>query len=383
MYRDTLVNLKMMLAAVGMVLISVKAYTAEPKFIVHKIGTPEGTNFGQTSAVDVDRDGDLDFISGTQRGVLYWSEFKSADQWDIHRIGDGAKTDVAGISVDVNGDEWLDQVSGGTWFENPGNPRDAKHWIRHETGAIAAHDHRLADVDNDGRLDLFSILDRAGVYWYQIPQDKNRPWPETKITGRTEPQCHGGLAVGDIDGDGDVDVARVDRWLENVDGIGTHWKEHLDFAFGKAGPWGIQTKPELFDIDRDGDLDLIQAEGDVLDGRVAIFFNDDHGNVWTTKLLKAEGHHQDFHSLCVADFDNDGDADIFTGGGPLTQGNFQWFLFEQIDKNTWKEHLIQEGLQTHESVAADVDRDGDIDILTKPWGGNQHLFVENLVVDKK
>jgi hypothetical protein len=38
---------------------------------------------------------------------------------------------------------------------------------------------------------------------------------------------------------------------------------------------------------------------------------------------------------------------------------------------------LQSGPQTHESVAADVDRDGDIDILTKPWSGDLYLFVEN------
>ncbi len=39
--------------------------------------------------------------------------------------------------------------------------------------------------------------------------------------------------------------------------------------------------------------------------------------------------------------------------------------------------VIQSGLQTHGSVAADVDGDADIDILTKPWSGDLHLFVEN------
>lgn len=349
----------------------------EPRFSVHAIAAPEGRSFGQTSAVDVDRDGDLDFISGTQKGQLYWFEFHSADRWTQHSIGDGAKTDVAGVAFDVDRDGRVDQVSGGTWFRNPGNPRDAKGWPRFETGAISAHDHRVGDVDGDGRVELFSILDRAGVFWYEIPKNPTRPWIEHGIIGVTDPKCHGGIALGDIDGDGDLDLSRVDRWFENADGKGLDWKEHRDFKFGKVGPWGIQTRAELMDVDRDGDIDLIQAEGDVLDGRVAIFINEGRGKKWTMRLLKKEGHGQDLHSMSVADFDNDGDLDIFTGGGPLTVGEHKWFLFEQTVGGGWKEHLIQEGRRTHESVAADVDRDGDIDILTKPWRGNEHWFVEN------
>jgi hypothetical protein len=276
-------------------------------------------------------------------------------------------------------------VSGGTWYRNPGNPREAVEWRRFENGATPAHDNLAADIDGDGKLDLVSILDKAGVFWYRIPADPASRWFEHRIVGVTAPQCHGGIAVGDIDGDGDNDIARVDRWLENADGRGRDWVEHRAFDFGKEGPWGIQTRAKLVDVDRDGDLDLLQAEGDVLDGRVAWFENRRGGADWQRRLIKSPGHGQDFHSLCVADFDNDGDVDIFSGGGPLTRGEHRWVLWQNVDGRggAWKEHVIERGRRTHESVCGDIDGDGDIDILTKPWNGDLHLFVENLCVDRR
>ena len=356
------------------------AVAGDPNFRVHEIGQPGGNFFGQTSAVDVDKDGDLDFISGRQAGDVFWFENQGTGRWPEHLIGEKASTDVGGIAFDVDGDGWVDQVSGGTWYRNPGRARVKERWDRFENGATATHDNLAADIDGDGKLDLVSILDNAGVFWYAIPTDPTKNWTEHKILGVTTPKCHGGIAVGDIDGDGDLDISRADRWLENADRTGTNWVEHLTFDFGKEGPWGIQTRAFLIDLDRDGDLDLIQAEGDVLDGRVAWFENrDGKGKNWDRHLIKEPGHNQDFHSLCVADFDNDGDVDIFSGGGPLTKGEFQWFLWENSDGRggRWKEHLIRRGLQTHESVCGDVDGDGDIDILTKPWNGDLHLFVEN------
>ena len=335
--------------------------------------------------MDVDRDGDLDFISGRQGGAVFWFEQQGADRWITHKIGDHALTDVGGVAMDVDGDGWIDQVSGGTWFRNPGNPRDAGPWRRLETGAIPAHDNLATDIDGDGRLDLVSIMDKKGVYWYSVPDDPTKRWIEHKVMGVTDPKCHGGIATGDIDGDGDLDISRVDRWLENADGRGGAWIEHRDFEFGKVGPWGIQTRARMVDVDGDGDLDLVQAEGDVLNGRVAWFENlDGKGRRWQRRLIKRPGHDQDFHSICVADFDNDGDPDVFSGGGPLTRGEHHWFLWENRDGRgkDWKEHILLKGQRTHESVCADIDADGDLDILTKPWNGDLHLFAENLLISK-
>lgn len=67
------------------------------------------------------------------------------------------------------------------------------------------------------------------------------------------------------------------------------------------------------------------------DGHVFWFENREKGRTWAYHGISAEHTKQDFHSLAVADFDNDGDLDVFFGGGPLSQTTHQCFVWENVD----------------------------------------------------
>jgi hypothetical protein len=357
------------------------AYGVFPKFEYHQIARI-GNKMGQTSLVDVDKDGDLDWIAGCNGGTIWWFEYKAPDNWVRHTLGQKVLTEVGGTAFDIDADGWVDQVSGATWFRNTGKPRQ-QEFIRSPNGAITkAHDNVAADIDGDGKLDVLAMSDRSALYWYKIPGDPTKKWKGHKIGEAV----HGGIdpaGVADIDGDGDNDVVRSNVWFENADGKGTKWAEHNNIDFGQPkARYPLMTKTWVADFDKDGDNDAIQAEGDCVSGRVAWHENTDgKGRIWTRHIIAPKAG-QDFHSLAVADFDNDGDLDVFSGSGPLTTSpTHKWFIWENLDKKgrKWKEHMILSGKRCHEAKAADVDRDGDIDICSKPWNGNEHVYLRNML----
>jgi hypothetical protein len=355
-----------------------------PEFTAHRIDS-WGQSIGQTALADIDRDGDLDWVAGNAShardgaGAVCWWEFCEPDDWVRHEMGTGY-TDVGGAAADVDGDGWTDFVAGGVLLLNPRAPR-TQPFGRFEIGAIHSHDTEFADVDGDGRPDLVADSDNSGHFWYEIPDDPRQPWIAHEICPLSAHKVHGGVspkAVGDLDGDGDPDVATAQVWFENLGG-GLTWRSHRNLDLGEEHQYGIAVRTWVGDLDGDGDNDLVQSENDNPDGRVAWFENDGRAN-WARHLIRDEGQGQDWHSLAVADFDGDGDFDIYSGAGPLSASKrFACIIWENTGgARAWTEHVLLEGKQCHEAEAGDVDGDGDIDICTKPWNGtDEHVFLEN------
>lgn len=370
------------------------ARAAELRFRHHFIDSElPGGSWGQTGLVDIDGDGDLDFVTGRSGGEIRWYEFQTAAQWVPHPVTDRSPSDVGAAFVDVDRDGHVDIVAGGAWFRNPGKSTAGK-WPAHvfDQDLSRVHDVVAGDIDGDGHPDIATMSDRNDVRWYRIADDPQKPWKKTRIG----PSVHAGICLGDLDRDGDLDVVRSRAWFENIDS-GKRWEQH---AFTRI-PWSVDksypdsSRSRVADMNGDGRPDVVMTEAEIAGARVAWFEapEEPRKEDWKAHILP----HSDptprgpYHSLAVADFDNDGDLDIFTGEMEhLGRSPHRWFIWENSgDGSKFTERVIlDKGLGTHEAVVGDVDGDGDIDIAGKLWrpvrdnaneGRNHADFLENLL----
>ena len=80
------------------------------------------------------------------------------------------------------------------------------------------------------------------------------------------------------------------------------------------------------DIDKDGDIDLIVANGRHWPGQNRIFINDGRGIFTVSKLLGTES--ETSYSTELADFDNDGDLDVAVGNDMAP--NYIFIMMEMV-----------------------------------------------------
>ncbi|HWI57644.1 MAG TPA: VCBS repeat-containing protein, partial [Bacillota bacterium] len=359
-----------------------------------------GGDYGLTALVDLDRDGDLDFVLGgrlVRPERLYWFEYQGPDKWVEHLVGTNYQSDVGLAPLDVDRDGWPDLVCSGVWYRNPGPPRaQAFERIPFAENAAGAHDIIVADIDGDHRPDIVMMGDGRtklnALCWFRIPADPRQPWERHNIG----PGIHGAIApagVMDVDGDGDADVLRGDTWFENKDGKGREWVAHANIPFGRIGPFGKCVRTAVADMDGDGRLEVVMADADIVDSRVVLLRNSDgKGGAWSKEELPHSFTYGSLHSLAVADLNSDGRPDIVVNEQeellPPDRQNPRWVVWENLGGGRFAEHiLLDTRLGGHELQVGDVDGDGDLDICSKPWSaapwngaeGKMHVdFMENL-----
>ena len=389
------------------------AASGEIRFKHHFIdrGRPEGTIFSNLAVGDLDRDGHPDVILGRSRWGkgpqrLYW--YRNAGRIDAWQgpwvLLDGVASGCGGAVLDVDRDGWLDFVDG-RWYRNPGPPNEAtrfeKRWRIH-----GGHDTEAADLTGDGRPEIVVHTQdgKPGVYVYHAPADPSKRWEETcalalPVTrGGNRSDVHAAVAprgTGDLDGDGDADIVFCGSWLENLDGDARRWKQHANIPFAREGKWGKAVRCWVVDMDRDGRMDFVQSECDMPKARVAWFENvRGDGSGWRMHQLPDDRTPGDFHSLAVADFDLDGDWDVYVDEMEHLhvpngrEGRIGMIVWENRDGKgrEWTKHVLVRGLGGHQACVADLDGDGDPDLVTRPYlahrnatGGRMHVSVlENL-----
>lgn len=364
----------------------------------------EGANFG-----DLNNDGKNDVISGP-----WWYEgpdfqkshefYPSSTTFDL-KLGPLTAVKVPGFegglgvanrysdnffvwTPDLNRDGWNDILVIGfpgqetSWFENSKGADG--HWKRHRIFAQTDNESpTFTDLTGDGKPELVCIT--QGRYGYAAPDwtAPEKPWvfhaisPDNKYGNFTH-----GMGVGDVNGDGRMDLLEKDGWWEQPASLAGDpiWQFHPQ-AMGTGG-----SQMYAYDFNGDGLNDVVTAltahgfglawfeqyrEGGEIRFREHVIMNKDpRENRYGVKF-------SELHAIDLVDMDGDGVKDIVTGKRFWSHGRtgdpdrndkavLYWFKTSRTaDKSVdFIPHLIDDnsGVGT-QVVARDINGDGLPDIV--------------------
>jgi len=182
------------------------------------------------------------------------------------------------------------------------------------------------------------------------------------------------VVAGDLDGDRDSDVVAAAYWdgtivaWLNDGGEGLTWRSQV-IATGLNHAVGLS----LADVDRDGRLDILGGAGE--SGQVAWWRN--HGGDplrWTRHPV--DSTFRGAHDIAAADLDGDGDTDLV--GAAWEDDQVAWWRNDGGEPTRWIKRVIADGFDYACKVElADVDGDGDPDVVATAWTAQEIRWWRN------
>ena len=337
--------------------------------------------------------------------------------------------------ADLNGDGYLDIVSGENWFRGPEFQPKKFRSFYFFNNYIDDFSDMPFDVDRDGHVDVVSVswgeqkiawwrnpgraigewveqriheglpvefallvdLDGDGAAREVLPQFGGRPADKTSWFESTGPDgkwvehtvklaADGhGIGAGDVNGDGRMDILTPKGWLEGPsDPRKTPWKMHAEFEIEEHAGF-----LHVLDIDGDGLNDIIAPHAHSYGIYWLKQIRGDSGQrAWEREVI--DDSWSQAHASTMADLTGDGRPELITGkrffahnghdkGGREPLGLY-WYEYANNGKQwEWLRHTIHYGGRVGTGMqipVVDIDKDGDLDIVV---GGKGGVFLfENL-----
>ncbi|MBF9222893.1 T9SS type A sorting domain-containing protein [Hymenobacter ruricola] len=243
-----------------------------------------------------------------------------------------------------------------------------------------------ADVDGDGRLDII-VASEANVSVFRNTGNSGSPAAPTfaarVVLNLPTNAIAYGMAVGDVNGDGRLDIVTANSGPNNVSVFRNTGTAAGTVSFATSQQYAVGTTPfgvALGDVDADGDLDIVTANFDSNDLTVLqnvllpaavqaanglAVSSTLTATSFITGATVANGNNSAPASVALADFDNDGLLDIaVASSGPNnvniyrnTTGSPGALAFATRVTSTV-------GATPYGVVAGDVNADGKVDLVT-------------------
>lgn len=247
------------------------------------------------------------------------------------------------------------------------------------------HQIAVGDVNGDGAVDVFAPSGSGSAYVLFINDGAGVFTDEADVRLPGGPFPSGGAArMGDADGDGDLDVFCSDGYASGGppfghlyvnDGLGMF--EEAAGAIPNAITGQDIDDVEFFDADRDFDLDLVVNAHS--GGTGALWLNDGTGTFAAGGSIDPPATGNFHYNVAPCDVDGDGDLDLWIDniGGGFTEQLLINDGAGNFDDQTGMRVTGNPGSDDNGVVCADIDDDGDLDGVVMSLGTAERWLVND------